>query len=124
MTRDRVPTEFGARLDLRIDRLQTAAGWLAVDGGVSVTVGGTRVVTHGDAWVKGRRLRMPVTLRSAARYANPGVPDQQRALMWRGTSLLGSAKSALLIEVVEVGNWWSETAAMIRAEVRDRVTGP
>ena len=41
--------------------------------------------------------------------------------MWRGTSLLGSAKSALLIEVVEVGNWWSETAAMIRAEVRHRV---
>ena len=64
LTRDRVPTEFGARLDLRIDRLQTATGWLAVDGGVSVTVGGTRVVTRGDAWVKGRRLRMPVTLRS------------------------------------------------------------
>ncbi len=89
LTRDRVPTEYGARLDLRIDRLRGADAWTAVDGGASVTVGGTLVAAQGDAWVKGRRLRMPVTLRPAAQYANPGVPNQRRALMRRGTSLPG-----------------------------------
>ena len=120
LTRDRVPTEYGARLDLRIDRLRGADGWTAVDGGASVTVGGTLVAAQGDAWVKGRRLRMPVT-RPAAQYANPGVPNQRRALMRRGTSLLGSVKSALLIDVVESGPAWSEGAATVRAQVRRRV---
>ena len=64
---------------------------------------------------------MPVTLRPAARYANRGVPDQRRALMWRGTSLLGSVKSALLIDVVAQGGWWSETAATVRSQVRRRL---
>lgn len=121
LTRDQIPTEYGARLDLRVDRLLSRTGWTDVDGGVSVTVGGGQAVTYRDEWVKGRRLVMPITLRPAARYANPGVPDQRRALMWRGTSLLGSVKSALLIDVVDTGGWWSETAAIIRSQVRRRV---
>ena len=121
LTLDQVPTEYGARLDLRVDRLLSQTGWTGVDGGVSVTVGGGQAAAYRDAWLKGRRLLMPITLRPAARYANPGVPDQRRALMWRGTSLLGSVKSALLIEVVDNGGWWSETAATIRSQVRRRV---
>ena len=121
LTRDRSPTEYGARLDLEIDRLHGAGGWTSVDGGVSVTVAGTLAAIHGDPWVKGRRLRMPVTLRPAAQYANPGVPNQRRALMRLGTSLLGSVKSALLVEVIETGHGWSEGAAAIRTQVRRRV---
>ena len=59
-----------------------------------------------------------MTLRQAPRYDNPGVPDQQRALMWRGTSLLGSVKSGLLVEVVERGSGWAEATAVLRAAVR------
>ena len=122
LMRDRVPTAYGARLDLKIDRVQSASGWTAVEGGVSVTVGGTLAAVHGDAWMKGRRLRMPVTLRPAAQYSNPGVPNQRRVLMRRGTSLLGSVKSALLVEVIDAGHRWSESSAVIRAQVRRRVT--
>ena len=53
LKRDQLPTGYGARLDLRIDRLRTPAGWTAVDGGISVTVGGKLAATHGDEWVKG-----------------------------------------------------------------------
>ena len=41
--------------------------------------------------------------------------------MWRGTSLLGSVKSGLLVDVVDQGGRWSETAAQVRSEVRRRV---
>ena len=121
LKRDRLPTDYGARLDIEVDRVLSTGRWTAVDGGVSVTVGGTLAAIHGDAWVRGRRLRMPVTLRPAAQYANPGVPNQRHALMRRGTSLLGSVKSALLVEVIEAGHEWSEGAAAIRAQVRRRV---
>ena len=59
-----------------------------------------------------------MTLRQPRRYDNPGVPDQQWALMWRGTSLLGSVKSGLLVEVVERGSGWAEATAALRAAVR------
>ena len=122
LTRDQLPTEYGARLDLMIDRVQSESGWTTVEGGVSVTVGGTLAAMYGDAWVKGRRVRMRVSLRPAAEYSNPGVPNQRRALMRRGTSLLGSVKSALLVDVIEPGHEWSEGTAIIRAHVRRRVT--
>ena len=86
-----------------------------------MTVGGQLAPGRVADWVDGRRVRLPVTFRQSARYLNPGVPDQQTALMWRGASLLGSVKSALLVEVVESGSWWSETTAAARDEVRDRV---
>ena len=121
LRRDATPTDYGASLSLDVDAILSPSGTQAVSGGATVTVGGQLASGRVADWVAGRRLRMSVTLRRSARYLNPGVPDQRTALMWRGTSLLGSVKSALLVEVVEPGGWWSETAAVVRAEVRDRV---
>ncbi len=121
LTRDATPTDYGARLSLDVDVIHSPNGPQAVSGGARVTVGGQLAAGRVTDWVAGRRLRLPVAFRQSARYLNPGVPDQQTALMWRGTSLLGSVKNALLVEVVDPGGWWSETAAKVRAEVRDRV---
>ena len=41
--------------------------------------------------------------------------------MRRGISLLGSVKSALLVEVIDTGHGWAEGAAAIRRQVRRRV---
>ena len=121
LTRDATPTDYGASLSLDVDVIRSPNGPQVVSGGARVTVGGQLANGRVSDWVAGRRLRLPVAFRQSARYLNPGVPDQQTALMWRGTSLLGSVKSALLVEVVEPGGLWSETAAKVRAEVRDRV---
>ena len=96
LRRDAVRTEYGASLDLLVERLRTRSGWVNMGGGLRVTVGGALAADGIEDWVQGRTLRMPVTVRPAARYLNPGVPDQERALMWRGTSLVGSVKSRLL----------------------------
>ena len=121
LRRDAILTEFGASLDLRVDRRRTPPGWVDMNGGLRVTVGGERVAGRVDEWLEGRTVRMPVSVRSAARYLNPGARDQEQALMWRGTSALGSAKSSLLVEVVGRETWWSEAAAQARLEVRRRV---
>lgn len=65
---------------------------------------------------------MPVTLRRPARYANPGVPDQEDALRRRGISLLGSVKSALLVETLESTSRRRDWAAAARALVRREVS--
>ena len=121
LTRDAIPTDYGAGLDIRVARVRSSDDWVGVTGGVRVAVGGQLVARHLHQWVGGRTVRMPVSFRQPARYLNPGVADEQRALMWRGISLLGSVKSALLVEVVGPGGWWSNRTAVIRAAVRRRV---
>ena len=46
-----------------------------------------------DEWRAGRRVRMPVDLHRPSRYLDTGVPDGERALLLRGTTLVGSTKS-------------------------------
>jgi competence protein ComEC len=57
-------------------------------------------------------------LRRPARYLNPGVPDEERSLARRGTTLVGSVKSGVLIEMVDRGRWWDEAAAEARRITR------
>jgi competence protein ComEC len=61
---------------------------------------------------------MPVTLRRPSRYLDPGVPDHERALARRGTTLVGTVKSGALVEVVARGSWIDETMAGARAFAR------
>jgi competence protein ComEC len=49
------------------------------------------------------------------------VPDEERALARRGTSLVGMVKSGALVEVVARGSVWSEAAARARAFVREAI---
>ena len=118
LQRDATPTDYGVQLQVRVERLEHRRQTVHVTGGLRASVGGQLVEGRRRAWVAGRRVRMPVTLREPPRYQNPGVGEQRRRLAWRGTALFGSVKSALLVEVVEPGWWWQETAASARAWVR------
>ncbi len=118
LVRDATPTDFGARLLVGVEHVRDGGRERPVSGGARVTVGGSYVRGRVDQWVAGRRVRMPVAFRRAPRFLNPGVADQERVLMRRGVALLGSVKSALLVEVVEAGPPWQEASAAARAFVR------
>src|SRR5439155_9993548 len=93
-----------------------------VIGGVIVTVAGALAADRVEAWRAGRRVRFPVLLRRASRYLNPDVPDFERALARRGTTLVGSVKSGALVEVVAHGGRVDEAAAAARAFARRAVS--
>ncbi len=118
LVRDATPTDFGARLLVGVEHVRDGGRERPVSGGARVTVGGRYVGERVEQWVAGRRVRMPVAFRRAPRFLNPGVADQERVLMRRGVALLGSVKSALLVEVVEAGPPWQEASAAARAFVR------
>lgn len=111
-------TATGANLRLRVSHIRIDSCPQPVDGSVSVTVAGAMAADAADAWRGGRIVRMPAVLRRPARYLNHGVPDQELLLARRGIALVGSVKSAALVEVIERGWWVDEAAAAIRAGVR------
>ena len=121
LIRDATRTDYGASLSLAVDHVETRAGTTPVHGGLRASVGGVFVDDRLPAWRAGRRLRLPVTLRPAPRFLNPGTGDRRRALAERGVFRLGSVKSALLVEVIAPASLWAEMAADIRASVRRRV---
>ena len=64
---------------------------------------GRRHVAPPARWRSGARaahVRVAASLREPTVYRNPGVPDERRALARRGIALVGSVKSAALVEVV------------------------
>lgn len=118
LARDALPTEYGARLLVDVERVRAGGRDLPLEGGLQAAVGGRFVGERIGEWVAGRQVRMPVLLRRAPRYLNPGVGDQERRLAWRGVALLGSVKSALLVEVAARGSFRQEAAGAARAAVR------
>ncbi len=110
-------------LVLTVDRLGGSPGQEDVAlaptaGGVRVSVGGVAAPGRMSDWRAGRRVRVPVFLRLPAVYLDPGVHDDRRALARRGMVLVGSAKSAMLIQVRHRGSLVAECAATVRAWVR------
>ncbi|HWF83560.1 MAG TPA: DNA internalization-related competence protein ComEC/Rec2, partial [Vicinamibacterales bacterium] len=87
-------------------------------GGIVVTVVGSMGPTLMDGWRAGRTLRMPVQLHRPARYLDPGVPDHERALARRGTTLVGSVQSGALVEIASRGGPIDEWLAAVRAYAR------
>ena len=75
-----------------------------VSGAVLLTVLGAMGPAQMHNWRAGRRIRAPADLRRVARYLDPGVPDQERSLARRGIVLVGTVKSASLVEVVGHGS--------------------
>ncbi|PYQ68715.1 MAG: hypothetical protein DMG04_30970, partial [Acidobacteria bacterium] len=61
---------------------------------------------------------MPVVLRRPSRYLDPGVPDHERELARRGTTLVGTVKSGALVEIVARGGWIDEWLSAVRAFAR------
>jgi len=115
---DAAITESGALLRLQVERVWIGPCPEPAPGGVSLTVSGTLAADAVGEWRAGRRVKAAALLRRPARYLNAGVPDQERLLARRGISLVGSVKSAALVEVVSRGHWFDETAAATRASVR------
>jgi competence protein ComEC len=104
---DAAVTPTGVSLSLDAD--EPAAG------GVVVTIAGALAAERIGEWRAGRRVRFPAHLRRTARYLDPGVPDFERALARRGTTLVGSVKSGALVEVLARGTWVDERIAAVRA---------
>ena len=69
-----------------------------------LSVGGTLAPGAMGQWRAGRAVRVTATLREPTTYRNPGVPDEQRALARRGIALVGSVKSAAMVEVDGAGS--------------------
>jgi competence protein ComEC len=124
---DATPTATGVALRIGVESVWLGAGAAGAsaepaEGGVSVTVVGALQRDSPSQWIAGRRVRMPALLRRPARYLNWGLPDQERALARRGIALVGTVKSATLVDVVAPGWWWEEAAAAVRAATRRAMT--
>ena len=95
-------------------------------GGILVTVVGSLAAERMDDWRAGRRIRLPVMLRRPSRYLNPGVPDHERAVARRGTTLVGTVKSGALVEVLargtRVDEMFASARAFARRAIRDAVS--
>jgi competence protein ComEC len=119
---DAAVTASGAVMRIDVERVAIGGVMRPVAGGISVGVGGGMQPRFLAQWTAGRLLRTPALLRRPARYLNVGVPDQERALARRGIALVGTIKSAALVEILERGSWWQETAAAVRARTRHALT--
>lgn len=115
---DAAPTDYGASLVLAADRVRLSGRWRATDGGVRLSVGGSLTRDAQAEWRAGRRLRVAASLRFPAGHRNPGARDEVTALARRGVVLVGSVKSAALVEVLGPGHQIAESAAALRTRVR------
>ena len=108
---DATATDYGVALRLTVERIGRAGAMRTTAGGVRLSVGGRRWVRRAAGWRAGSLVRVWATLRPPARYRNPGVADQARRRAMRGTALLGSVKSGLLVELLRPGSPPAELAA-------------
>jgi competence protein ComEC len=122
-----VLVEDGARLDdfatLRasVTAVRLGGSWRPTDGGVTFTVGGRTPPATVAEWRAGRTIHAFATFRRPSRYLNDGVPDFERRVALDGTTLFGSIKSGLLVDVVARGSFVEERAALVRLHVRRQV---
>jgi len=125
-TRLRLTEDATPGLDVTTVRADVLAAriddqWIPVTGGIILSVGGRPWPAQIDAWRRGRTIEAPITFRRPARFLDAGVADFERQSALDGTTLLASLKSGLLADLVERGSVFSETAARMRAGVRERV---
>jgi competence protein ComEC len=90
-------------------------------GGVRLSLGGVPPASEILKWRAGRTVALPAMLRIPAMYGDPGVPDEVRALARRGIVLVGSVKSAALVEVMAKGSALEAAAGSARAWARSRL---
>jgi competence protein ComEC len=105
-------------LRLRATAVELRSRWLPVGGGLTVSISGEAAAGRTGEWSAGRTIEAPVSFRRPARYLNDGVADFERDLALGGTTLLGSVKSALLVQVLARGSVVEEWAADVRVCVR------
>ena len=118
LTEDAVPQADAVTIRAVVTALLIRGQWHSVDGGVTLSVGGETLARRAAAWRAGRTIEAPVVFRRPTQYLNDGVADFERDLALDGTTLFGSIKSGLLVDVRARGNAAQETAADARAYVR------
>lgn len=126
---DAMAGEFGLSLTVDVESIATlhesharqTTGLHSRMGGVRLAVGGGLIDGRVSEWRAGRTVRVPALLRRPSTYLNPGTSDERPSLARRGIALVGSIKSATLVEVVSRGTRLTEAAASIRAWVRRRI---
>ncbi len=113
---DASPGPVGVSLTMEVHRLSAASAETIryTTGGLRLTVGGASPAVHADDWRAGRLIRVPTLLRRPVAYQDPGVPDDVRGLARHGVVLLGSVKSAALVEVRGRGTAVEEAASSVR----------
>ncbi|MEN3339212.1 MAG: competence protein ComEC [Acidobacteriota bacterium] len=114
---DAAPNPLGVSLTIDV----TAVDKRPSRGGVRLSVGGMSAAGAVAAWRAGRTVSLPAILRLPATYADPGVPDELRALARRGIVLVGSVKSAALVDVVARGSPLEEAFSAAREWARGRL---
>ncbi len=119
---DATRTAYGPVLEVAVSRAGRPGAMRDAAGGVRLSVAGSLAESRLDDWRAGRVVRISASLRRPPAHFNPGVPDQSRQRVVRGTTLLGSVKSALLVDVVRHGSAAAELAASLRAAVRRAVS--
>ena len=124
---DAAVTPTGVSLNVMVDAIesnlvratnQSLVATTPVSGGVQATVAGAIGPERAGQWRAGRRVRLPIQLHRPSRYLDPDVPDGERALARRGTTLVGTVKSGALVELIARGSWVDEAAASVRATSR------
>jgi competence protein ComEC len=98
--------------------VQASGPVVPIRGGVRLSIGGTASASRIGDWRAGRTVRLPALLRRPAPFGNPGGQDEPGALARRGIVLIGSVKSAALVDVTARGGRVQEAAAAARAWAR------
>ncbi len=121
LVEDASPREDYVSLRVRVTALRIGGVWQRVDGDVTVSIGGAVPLERVLSWRARRTLEAPITFRRPARFLNDGVPDFETTLAQDGTTLFGSVKSGLVVEVLAPGGPIDELAANVRAHIRSAV---
>jgi competence protein ComEC len=108
-------------LHVLVNAMRVRGEWRRSEGAVTLTVGGMAPAAQVREWRAGRTIETSTTLRRPARYLDEGVPDFERELALDGTTLFGSVKSGLLIDLRSRGSVVQERAAHIRLHVRGSI---
>jgi len=121
LVEDAALRDFGVSLQAKLEAIAIDGHWQRTAGGVRLTVSGASAAAYAADWRAGRVVEAPATFRRPARYLNEGVPDFEHDAALDGVALTGGIKSGLLVHVIERGSMFEETAATVRAHVRDAV---
>jgi competence protein ComEC len=114
-------TPQGVSLTIDVTSVGAFTAASRVIGGVRASVGGALSAVRVEEWRAGRTVRAPASLRRPSTYLNPGTPDERPPLARRGIVLVGTIKSAALVDVVRHGTLVNEAAAAIRGSIRRRI---
>jgi competence protein ComEC len=114
---DAASADAGVRLIIDVHRIQTGAGSRQTAGRIQANVTGELAGPLMASWTRGRRIAAPVVLRRPQIFLNPGAADLTWQQLRQRSDLVGSIKSASLVDVTP-GARWQEAAASVRRHVR------